>query len=269
MRCVTVCVVMFAAGVLQGSDAFVVRFRAQGKTSSCNSVYWRDDLLLYNTNSTPVIVRVLGNSNGAAAITAPSSVILAPATATSLNLFLKEAWVPPSADPLLWLLHLDIPPGVVADSRDEFSRFYLCIASPTPPNSLGKVSLPIFRELVAPNLPQVHLGTDLGGGDARTNIGIYNGGVVEGTARVEIRRVCDDSVVEKRVVIVAPDTLIQVLGFRQGDDVCVSSIAWMRYAVVTVDQPSITFVSTVTERPNPLLGLAPSVNLGVTQNTHF
>src|SRR5439155_14391174 len=147
--------------------------------------------------------------------------------------------------PPLWVLHLDIPDGVVAESRDEYYvSFGISELLPAP---RGKVSMPIFRQLVAAGSPQVHVGTDLGGNDSRVNVGIYNAGVQTATASVEIHRACDGAVMDSRAVLIPANTIVQTGGMVVGPSTCPSATiqSWARYTVVTVSQPSLTFVSNV------------------------
>ena len=122
------------------------------------------------------------------------------------------------------------------------------------------------------NQPQVHLGTDLGVKDARINVGIYNQSQSVANAHIEVRRSCDNSVVDARDVQVPPDALIQVGGLRKGLDTCLSNPTtqgWLRYTVVTVDQPSMTFATAISGQLNTTSGLAPEVGLGIPSNARY
>jgi hypothetical protein len=76
----------------------------------------------------------------------------------------------------------------------------------------------------------VHLGTDLGVSDSRTNVGIYNASDREANARIEIRRACDNAVVDQRTVTVPANTTSQIGGLVKGIDTCggtPSTFAWI------------------------------------------
>ncbi|HEV7425633.1 MAG TPA: hypothetical protein VGQ46_04645 [Thermoanaerobaculia bacterium] len=90
-------------------------------------------------------------------------------------------------------------------------------------------------------------------------------------AVVELRRSCDNSVVQQRVVTVPPNATLQI-GLAVGlDNACdrVSSFGWSRYTVVTVDQPSITFVSNLATKNDIYFGFAPTVDLSMPHGTSF
>ncbi len=179
----------------------------------------------------------------------------------------------PLQSPNLWVLHLDIPTGVIVESRDEF---YLNFTgtSTLPAVPLGKVSMPIFRDLVPADKPQIHLGTDLSGNDSRANVGIYNAGADTATATIELRRTCDDKIEESRVVSIPANTIIQVGGMHQGQEMCTSAATptWTLYTRIIVSQPSITYVSNVNENVGKQPGadgIAPPVGLAVTHSQSF
>src|SRR5436305_7369599 len=194
------------------ADAYFVRFNATGRqTTAGGSILWLDDILFYNTTSVPATVRFLGVSNGSAQ-NDPPPLVLPPQQTLSVNAAqsVTDKWLPvPRLSPL-WVLHLDVPAGVIAESRDQY---YVLFGIPELfPAPRGKVSMPIFRELVPAGSPQVHVGTDLGGNDARLNVGIYNASQETATATIEIRRACDNTLVDSRVVAVAGNTLLQAGG---------------------------------------------------------
>jgi hypothetical protein len=263
-------IVILAAMSLFGADAYFIRFTAYG-----NSILWADDILFFNTNPSPVNVRFVGVSNGAAHADTPD-LLLPPRRTTSLraNSTIAEKWAPNPDIAPLWVLHLDLPLGVIAESRDEFY-----VTFPLPPmlasQPRGKVSMPIFRGLVAPNEPQVQLGTDLGGTDSRVNVGIYNASDRTALAAIEVRRACDDTIVGTRTILVPPNTVVQSVGVaavRNAECGGTATTPWVYTVTTTVDQPSFTFVSNVNsnvqQSPNEV-GLLPVVSLAVTKNERF
>jgi hypothetical protein len=260
-----------AAGQILAADAYFVRFNAPGRqTGSGGGVIWLDDILLYNTTSTPATVRFLGASNGTAT-NDPPSLVLPPQQTISVNAehLVTDHWQPIGRFSLLWILHLDLPPGVVAESRDQYYvDFGISELFPAPQ---GKVSMPIFRDLVPAGNPQVHVGTDLGGNDARLNVGIYNASPETATATIEIRRACDNALVDSRVVAIAGNTVLQAGGLAMGTSGgCPSGSApsWARTTLITVSQPSFTFVSALNENIVSQAG-EPIVGLSVTNNSRF
>ena len=250
-------------------DAYFVRFNAQHQTTAGNLI-WLDDILLYNMAPTPVVARFVGVSNGSPQADLPL-LTLPPGQTVSLNATqaVNEKWRPIPV-PLLWVLHLDIPNDVVVESRDEY---YSSFGVPELffPIALGKVSMPIFRELAPAGKPQVHLGTDLSANDSRLNVMIYNGGSGSAIATIEVRRTCDSALMDSRTITIAANTLVQTGSLAAGaSETCTSqnTASWMRYTVVTVSQPSLTFVSNLNESLRSVPG-EPIVGLGITKNQSF
>jgi hypothetical protein len=248
-----------------GSDAFFVRFDALGKSNAIWATRWRDDILFFNQNVGAVDVKFVGVSNGSAGPATPPLTI-PPGTAVSLNAnqTVEQAWRPVGG-PTLWMLHLDIPPGVVVESRDEFFAASLVGFPSALP--AGKVSMPVFRQLAAANARQVILGTDLMAYASRSNVGVYNGGADTATAMIELRRVSDNVLVDTRTISVAANTLVQVGGFSVGaaDPPANNQM----YTVVTVSQPSFVYVANLNDTPQvssteeglfPIVGLAVAIN---------
>ena len=275
-RTVVVLTLMLLCRIAYASDAYFIRFRTQGRqTPSGASMIWGDDILFYNTGVAPAVVQFLGVSNGSPQGDVPTLTLPAGQPIFLNATPVAERWRPVPVPPM-WVLHLEIPDGVVAESRDEYSLYVPGLPGDIPglgPVTSGKVSMPIFREVVAAGRPQVQLGTDLGGHDSRANVGIYNAGADTATATIELRRTCDGAVVDSRTVTIPANTLVQVGGLGTGSSAdCPLSAAepWARYTVVTVSQPSFTFVSNLNETILPEeSGVVPIVGLAVTKNEHF
>lgn len=234
---------------------------------------WMDDVLFYNTLPLTATVRLLGVSNGIGESN-PADLLLPPGTLVSLNASAgpRNTWRPTEATPM-WMVHLDIPEGVIIESRDE--SYVLLGVGSIPPLARGKVSMPIVRALTPANQPQVVLGTDLGGVDSRVNVAVYNAGPSSATVTIEVRRACDSALVDSAVASIPPNSVTQVGGFIIGDSSTCAATApepWARYTVVTVSQPSIAFVSNINESltPSPAeLGVIPLNGLGVARNEIF
>ena len=109
------------------------------------------------------------------------------------------------------------------------------------------------------------IGTDLGTTAGRINVAIYNGGTSTAVATIEVRRTCDDSIVTSTVVQVPANAVVQYGPFPTGADDCsdARTSAYSRYTTITVDQPSATFVSTLTEGQEQSPGdVLPLIELG-------
>ena len=270
-----VALLLFSFTAAHAADAYFVRFSSYGRGSSAGSVLWLDDVLFFNTNAAPASVRFLGVSNGDAQADAPPSLTLPPGRVISLDATaVAPKWAPILSVLSPYILHLDIPSGVIAESRDEF---YFDRGIPElPPLPLGKVSMPIFRELAPAGTAQVQLGTDLSGTDSRENVGIYNAGNQTATAMIEVRRTCDDTVADTRTLSIPPNTLLQTNGLQTGAaNLCGTPAAnskVTRYTIITVSQPSLSYVANLTDgvaRPPGVDDTAPFVGLAVTQNSKF
>jgi len=126
--------------------------------------------------------------------------------------------------------------------------------------------MPVTRELVTRGLPQIHLGTDIGGNaagmadDGRTNVGVFNAAAAVATATVELRRSCDDVVVERRTATIPPNTIVQLNGFSSIFQGCtaINTGAYESYVVVTVDQPSFSYVITLSNQRPPWIPVSSS-----------
>jgi hypothetical protein len=266
---------LFVAQTICAAPAHVIRFAATDarQVGDCERMGWHDTLTFYNTTDTTATVRILGISNGTPAQMSPDHIDLPPGNVVWADLVLHSAWEPGNST--IWIMHLDVPEGVVIESRDEMFERNACVASPSPPFSLGKISLPVFRASVPANQTQIHLGTDLGAKDVHINVGIYNQSQIAANAHIEVRRSCDNFVVDSRDVQIAPDTIVQVTGLHNGSNIapaCGTSATvapWLRYTVVSVDEPSMTFATVVGESLNAIPGLAPEIGLGIPTNARY
>jgi len=266
------CMLLLAAVAVHAADAYLVRFAADGRSSTCASAFWADDILLYNNQATPATVRLLGLSNGTIRPETPREVTVLPHRVFSIAQAFRArvVWAPLETSPI-WVVHLDIPDGITIDSRDEVYYEFACGTLPEHDRrSAGKVSLPVFRALVPAGQPQIKLGTDLGGRSGRMNVAIYNAGENAATAHVDVRNACDDAVVDSRDVGIPANTILQFGGFRTFGPDCTTTDAasWMRYTIITVDQPSISYVSNLTDDLPPV-DIVPPIGLAVSVNTEY
>ena len=249
-------------------DAWVVRFNAM-ILPDCTGITWRDSTLVYNTNPLPAQLRIVGTSDDPPKILAPATVTAPPGRVVNLADLLQLGWLPEL--PALSVIHVDVPEGVTLSASDEFEIRNWCIGPPYVETLNGRTAMPVFDHLTPAGMPQVHMHTDLGdrlfasGVQTRTNVIVYNGGTAEATAHVQLRRVCDDSVTDERTETVAPNSTTQIVGLSAGENVWIPSCRpWERYAIVTVDQPSLSLVSNV--RHSTFVfesSVAPTVDLNV------
>jgi hypothetical protein len=231
--------------LLLGAEAYVIGFRAESQITygSCLLISWTPDLTLHNTGSQEARVKLLSLSNGILPSQTTEITVL-PHRTISGRLLLGQT--PAGQLPFLWVARLDIPESVLAQSRVEASPANCGRTSPPEPPWYGAFALPVTRSLTPPNAARVHLGADLGIEDAYVNVGIYNAGVQPAHANVELRRACDDSIVESRSITIPPDSIIQLSGLDGPLTSCATGTTpgsgWVRYVTVTVDQPSLSYV---------------------------
>jgi hypothetical protein len=268
-------VLAFRVPASEGEEVYVVRFftpRYITSTTECLMVGWWDHLIFRNTANEDQTVRLIEASNGYQP-SREESLVLPRNRTRSLYSYRNtpqpggsNVWTPD--EPYVFLVNrLDVPAGVLLESRGEV---YGGAGEGTPlpcepfrvgVSVLGSFSLPTVRSLVPSNSRQFHLGSDLGTLVSRTNVGIYNGGPAAATATIEVRRGCDDALVESRNVSVPANTVIQAGGFindyqRSGCLGFGSSPDHNRYVVVTVDQPSFSFVTTIAQDLPPKIAVS-------------
>jgi hypothetical protein len=201
-------------------------------------IEWSTDAFFFNTSTTDAVVALLDDYEG-------MQFIVPAQRSVSLSTVL-----PPR---IFGFLHASVPDGVVVENALLIGSVQDTIPTlPTPPiYRYGKVQVPVFRALVPRNTPQVHLATFLGEQQSHLNVWIYNGATVSAQAHIEVRRQCDDAIVDETTTIVGPKNSLVVGSLASGFAGCrvpgatVSWIGGSIYTIVTVDQPSLSFVSTV------------------------
>jgi len=233
--------------IATGDEAWAFRFDSSSQRPSMS---WHDDLIFHNPTTQEAVVHLLGLSNGGIQAGDRTDVIVPAGRTVSLK-DLLPAWEPPEA-PLLWVAHFSVPDGILAVSRGgaDVECPSPCGAPPNPFPNLGAFSMPIFRSLVPPGKPQIHMGADLGTLGSRFNTGVYNAGPVAATATVEVFQACDDTLLEARSFSVSTDTAMQFGGLGSVPTHCPAQTplnTWLRYARVTVDQPSLSYVVNVAD----------------------
>jgi hypothetical protein len=240
-----------------------LRFRTDiiyADAARCLTTGWQDELLLHNPTSSGKTIRLLATTFGG--ISRIGEVIIPPGKTVST---LTDAGHRLGGDPFGFVLvvnKLDVPQGVVIASRaDVYGPPIRCGGGPPPGlnHSFGNLPLPVFRSLVAPNERQIHLPTDLGIQRRRTNVIVYNAGTSPATARVELRAGCDDSLLAEQFVTIPSNSVVQVTGLAdEPERLCsaANTTLFTRYVAVTVDQPSLSHVTTISnEFPTPTFGV--------------
>jgi hypothetical protein len=250
----------------KGADAWFLRMNALGAPidpSGCTQSYWTDDVLFFNNSATNARVKFLDATYPLSAdgidVKAGHSATLHEQLGTAQD---------PSAATRLGVLHVDIPADVVTMSRmllfaqQAFPKPPACPVLAPPfygPSAYSTVPLPVRTSLAPANLPQVHLGADLAGIESRLSVVVYNASRIPATAQVVLRRGCDDGVLAEQNVSVPANGVVQVFGLSTADDhACAQGnpAGLRRTVTVTVDQPSLSFV-TATQQFSlgaPLLG---------------
>jgi hypothetical protein len=236
-------------------DVYLVQGSADGIQVNSETTLWSSDVLLYNKGATLGTVTLLGMSNGGqAAGTVRYSFSVAPRQSASLER--QITWRPALGSPL-WVIHLEVPPElVVEDVVFIGSRDNNILASPTAqPRRYGKIRIPVFESLTPANEPQVHLESDLGDIPARINVGIYNASDRTATAQIETRQHCDDGVISHQTMTIAANTVVQAGPFQAETPNC-QGLPRSIYTVVTVDAPSLTFVSALANSAIPTTSIS-------------
>lgn len=254
-RIVITIVALVLAASANAAEVYIVQGHARGPIlSGISQLLWSTDAYFYNAGSAAARVRLLGVSNTAFP-EAPRDFTLAPGRSAAL-LRVARSFVPATFPPL-WIVRADVPDDVDVESILLVGTISDNGVTPIEIDRyrFGKTRLPVFRELVPAGRRQAHLATFLGP-PSRINVAVYNAANSTATAHIEIRRHCDDVLVDQRDVSVPTDTLIQYGGFQAEHGECASDVAQTSgpgvYTIVTVNQPSITFVSNIANEYSPV-----------------
>ncbi len=232
------------AGGAFADDVWVLQGFAQGAIDVCRSYRWRGDVLFHNAAPLAARIRLIEVSNGAPPTFADRELTLAGNRSTSLALE-NKAWQPNPIVPI-WVTHLDVPQAVTVESR-ILVGLDTCTAQPPADGIFGKLSFPVFRSLQPPGTTKIHLGTDLAATSSRNNVAVYNASEVLAHVRIEVRQLCDEAIVDARDVDLAAKSVIQVTGLSTTTSGCANTAyAYMTYVAVTADQPSLSWVSSLT-----------------------
>jgi hypothetical protein len=222
----------------------------------CIATTWTADAVLQNATDAPLTVRQVSFSDiSSLPIITPSFAIL-PHTTTSLRRQrgLNHIQTPQTS---VWVEQFDVPDGVLVDSRIEIGASLCNVSPPITGPVNGKLSTPTFRSLVPAGTVQRHIGTDLGLVNARVNVGVFNAGEAAAHAHVEVRRACDDALLGSSDAMINRNSLIQVsMNIGAPKPACSGADidSWVSYTSVTVDQPSLSFVSTISNNVSQPIG---------------
>src|SRR5260370_9768611 len=234
---------MALVGAVRADDVWVLQGNAQSALEGNILLYlYTSDVLFYNRNTSSARIRVLEISNGQL-LTTDRELILDPAKSTSIARA-NKAWRPDTSAPL-WVTQLDVPPGVIVESRISVGQQCTVCGNVPRPGIFGKLSFPVMRSLQTPLVPKIHLGTDLHAVPARNNVAVYNDAVFTAHAHIDVHQMCDESIIDSRDIEIPAKTVIQLNNLSTATNNCTSDGAEYTYVAVTVDQPSLSWVSSL------------------------
>jgi hypothetical protein len=236
-----------------GAERWIVRGSSSGAAQGCVGLRWNADAILHNRTDQTSDVRLLHVSNGGDGANFPASI---PAHSSAT---LSSTGLGGVANSNLWVVKVQVPEALVTEGRLESFNADLC--NPGHPPALtasGKVPLPVFASLAPAGAEQVHYGTDLGGQAVRLNVAIYNASDVPASAVISVIQPLCVAAPVTAIGLVPSDSIVQI----QIPEVkaCSTSSglqAWASYVTVSVDQPSLSFVSAIAN------GVPTSVTHGV------
>ena len=159
----------------------------------------------------------------------------------------------------MFVMHLDAPEKVIVEGTLQIGYDFL-------PGEffnfrLGRLSIPAWPRLIPAGTTHVHLGADLSDATdlpARVNVGIYNSSPTQvALATIEVRRACDDAIMAIHSVMVPPNEIQQFgnlatvpFAYCEGVVGLISDYP-TAYVTVTVDQPSLSYVSVLANNALP------------------
>lgn len=258
LRLISFFAILLAAIPAFTRDVYVMGMHARGSNvDHCNWLSWRADVLFYNTSLIDARVRLVGVSNGES-LPGPYEELTVPARSlVSVQRTAGTYWYPKDPRGLapLWMWRIEAPDVVEVHSQMEL--FEESCANAIVPTALrGQLTLPTFEKLIPAHQEQIFLGTDLGEMERRVNVAIYNPASAPATARIALHRGCDGSIVASETVVIPPNTVVQKSRLHSGappNDCPSPRLAVGSYVVVTVDQPSIAFVSALSNTEATIL----------------
>ena len=269
------------ASSLRADEVYVVRFYTdilQRSTTECFWWGWRDHLVFRNTTYADLTVRALSASNGHSPSEYQPLVVPARRNMSLLPVLGGGVGEPGTANnwtpriPLFLIVNrLDVPKGVVVESRAEIYSGRALTPLPCSinfpgslPQVFGTLPLPVVTALIPAGKEHVHLATDLGTHRTRANVAIYNGGPTSATGVVEVRRGCDDVLLDTRSVAIPSTSIVQFFSFKDGRDEIRNgcpihrTTEYNQYVTVVMDQPGFSFVTTLTRDYDPKINVSTS-----------
>ncbi|HEY0592016.1 MAG TPA: hypothetical protein VGF40_09630 [Thermoanaerobaculia bacterium] len=260
---------VLTSSALNADSLWLVQASSRGYLTPCEHVSWETDTIFFNRGTETASVSFSGTSNGPAEEPLQlTSFEIPPGRTASLMRMTGRSWAPRSNEPL-WVTEVDVTGDVeVKDGlvigTDPYSAGCARISG-APIENRGRTAYPVVRQLAPPNEVQVHLGTYLGAATpSRLNVGIYNGASVPANAAIYVRRDCDESVVASRFTTVPANAIVQIpvfSGFAPTERCPAFQSGRLGgalgglYTVVTVDQPSFSYVANVIEGQAPIAGI--------------
>jgi hypothetical protein len=239
-------------------DVYVLQGFAYGAHFNTETIVFSTDVMFYNKSVANRNITLLGISGGGPAGGAlGESFTISPARSASLGR--TVTWIPVTGSSL-FVLRLDVPLDVEVEDVLLIGSQPDVLASPTAEyRKYGKVRLPLSNSLTPANEPQVHLESDLGDIPSHVNVAVYNAGDRLASAKIELRQHCDDRIIASQTALVPPNTVLQ-FGPFQAETASCAGVAVSRsiYTTVIVDQPSLTYVSTLANSGIPMTSIGTS-----------
>jgi hypothetical protein len=234
---------MALVGSVHAEDVRVLQGNAQSSLEGNVLLYlYTSDVLLYNATASPARIRVIEVSNGSLTTT-DRDLTLDVGKSTSIARANKE-WHP-DTPAVLWVTHLDVPAGVIVESRISIGQQCTVCGNVPSPGIFGKLSFPVMRSLQTPLVTRIHLGTDLHAVPARNNVAVYNDAVFTAHAHIDVHQMCDETVIDTRDIQIPAKTVIQINNLSTATSNCTNTGMEYTYVAVTVDQPSLSWVSSL------------------------
>jgi hypothetical protein len=231
----------------QAADVWVLEGNGITQVLECKLVIWKPGLVVHNRGNDSVTIRPMHVSNGG--VVASAQTVPAGSSARAIG---------GTAGAGAWISRFDIPDTLGVEARMElYSGTCIPLGAPPPTAPFAKIRMPVFRRLVAAGEEQVHYGTDLGGIETRQNVGVYNAGEAAANVVITVKQpFCGTT--SMQTALIPADTFAQVS--VQNVSPCSTGALQSNstYTVVTVDQPSLSFVSTLRN------GVGPDVTANVT-----
>ena len=252
------------AAPVNAAEAYLFAFQAWGAQvedptlqMGTLALLWQSDAVLHNNGPNDARIELLDQLSGISFSVPPHRTVslLDQVRSHGAELLSGEIGV----------VHLTMPNDVIIESTLYVNAASVSFHS--PPLALpwyGKVHVPTFTALVPANEPQVHLDTWLGMIASHRNVLIYNAGTVPARVLIDVRQQCDDALVSSTTNQVAAGNIIHVVGLPGattwfGRGASCGKPTFMQagvYTVVTVDQPSLTLVSSVADDRIPTASLS-------------